>query len=216
MSEGRSPTRGDKRRAILDAALSLFVERGYHGTAVPEVAARAGVGAGTIYRYFESKVALVNDLYREHKRALAEELLEGFPHDATAREQFRALWTRLASYARHHPRAWAFLELHHHADYLDAESRAVESQLDQAAEGLLRAAQARGEIASIQPALLVAIVLGAFVGVVRAEWEGRLELTEAELEAAETRCWEAIRAPESARETGRANSATGPHPQNPR
>ena len=49
------------------AALELFVERGFYGTAVPEIAERAGVGAGTIYRYFESKEALVNALYREQK-----------------------------------------------------------------------------------------------------------------------------------------------------
>src|SRR5690606_27876447 len=53
----------DKREAILHAALELFVERGFWGTAVPEIAEKAGVGAGTIYRYFESKEALVNALY---------------------------------------------------------------------------------------------------------------------------------------------------------
>ena len=47
--------KADKRRRILDAALGLFAERGFHGTAVPLVAGRAEVGAGTIYRFFESK-----------------------------------------------------------------------------------------------------------------------------------------------------------------
>lgn len=183
----------DKRSAILGAALELFVERGYHGAAVPEIAARAGVGAGTIYRYFQSKETLVNELYREHKRALATELLGGFPTDAQAREQFRELWRRLGAFARENPRAWAFLELHHHADYLDDESRAIEHQLDRAAEALLRAAQERGEIAPIDPAVLVALVLGAFVGVIRAAWEGRLELSEGHLETAEASCWEIVR-----------------------
>src|SRR4051812_14698782 len=58
---------GDKRESIMSAALDLFVERGFFGTAVPEIADRAGVGAGTIYRYFESKEALVNAIYREQK-----------------------------------------------------------------------------------------------------------------------------------------------------
>ena len=38
----REPVR-DKRQAILEAALVLFAERGFHGTAVPEVAAAAGL-----------------------------------------------------------------------------------------------------------------------------------------------------------------------------
>ena len=60
MTLGRTTTAPDKREAILAAALEAFVEKGFHGTAVPEIAARAGVGAGTIYRYFESKEAVVN------------------------------------------------------------------------------------------------------------------------------------------------------------
>ena len=44
----------DKSTAILEAALALFAERGYDGTPVPLIAEKAGVGAGTIYRYFES------------------------------------------------------------------------------------------------------------------------------------------------------------------
>src|SRR5262245_20911865 len=45
----------DKEEAILNAALELFVERGFHGTTVPSVAERAGVAPGTIYHYFASK-----------------------------------------------------------------------------------------------------------------------------------------------------------------
>ena len=55
----------DKREAILAAALDLFNERSFNGTPMPLVAERAGVGAGTIYRYFESKEALGNVVYRD-------------------------------------------------------------------------------------------------------------------------------------------------------
>jgi AcrR family transcriptional regulator len=48
--------KADKRDAILDAALELFAEFGFYGTAVPQVAEKAKVGAGTIDRYFENKV----------------------------------------------------------------------------------------------------------------------------------------------------------------
>ena len=53
----------EKHQKILSAALELFANRGFHGTAVPDVAKLAGVGAGTIYRYFENKEALVNAVY---------------------------------------------------------------------------------------------------------------------------------------------------------
>ena len=70
---------GDKEEAILAAALELFAERGFYGTAVPAVAQRAGVGAGTIYRYFDNKEALVNVLYRRWKQAYSLALMTDFP-----------------------------------------------------------------------------------------------------------------------------------------
>lgn len=48
-------------RAILDAAIDLFVEDGFEGMSVERVAARAGVGKTTIYRRWSSKEDLVID-----------------------------------------------------------------------------------------------------------------------------------------------------------
>jgi AcrR family transcriptional regulator len=44
-----------KRQAILDQAIRTFAELGFRGTDVQVIADRAGVGKGTIYRYFRSK-----------------------------------------------------------------------------------------------------------------------------------------------------------------
>lgn len=49
---------------IINAALELFVERGYAGTKLEEVARRAGVTKGTMYLYFESKEALFKAVVR--------------------------------------------------------------------------------------------------------------------------------------------------------
>lgn len=183
-----------KRQAILEAALELFVERGFHGTSVPSVAEKAGVGAGTIYRYFASKEALVNELFREHKQAIARHVLDGFPFEAPAREQFRVFFRRIAEYARSHRRAFAFLELHSHADYLDEESRAVEQQILAFGLRFFEATQTKGEIKNLDPMLMIGVLFGAIVGMVKLSWEGKLELTDDRLEAAEQLCWEAIRA----------------------
>jgi AcrR family transcriptional regulator len=43
---------------IIDAGLKEFAERGFAGTRLDDVAARAGIAKGTIYRYFASKEAL--------------------------------------------------------------------------------------------------------------------------------------------------------------
>jgi len=50
---------------LLDAALDLFVEKGFAATRVEEVAARAGVSKGTLFLYFENKEELLKAVVRE-------------------------------------------------------------------------------------------------------------------------------------------------------
>ncbi len=184
----------DKSEAILGAALALFVERGFHGTAVPLIAERAGVSAGTIYHYFDSKEAIVNALYRKWKAAIAQRVLDRFPHDKPPRVQFQTVWRRMAEFALAHRREFAFLELHYHSSYLDAESQAMEANLTGFAGVMIKKAQDEQVLKPLDPELLMAISFGAFIGIFRAGLEKRIELSMDVFMVAEQCCWEAIRA----------------------
>ena len=185
---------GDKREQIIDAALELFVERGFYGTAVPEIADKAGVGAGTIYRYFDSKEALVNAIYRQQKMMFGQVALADFPATAPTREQFRTLWMRMAKFATLHPKAFVFMELHHHQRYLDAENVALEQRMLDLFSNVVVTAQARGDLKVGPPRLLMGIVMGAFVGVIRSCVEIDQPLESADWKLAEQILWEAVRA----------------------
>ncbi len=174
------------------AALDSFVERGFHGTAVPQIAARAEVAAGTIYHYFPSKEALVNELYRGWKAAVAERVFKAFPQGAPVREQFRVMWHELLGFAKAEPRAFAFIELHNHASYLDEESRKVDDNLKKFAGAMIRVAQAQGLLKPLDPAVLMELVFGAFNGLLRAHYEGRIELDDERSAAAERACWDEV------------------------
>ncbi len=184
----------DRAEVILRAALDLFVERGFHGTSVPSVAERAGVASGTIYHYFASKEALVNALYKQWKAQISARVVTGFPLEKPIREQFRVIWDRMAEFALAHPKELAFLELHHHGSYLDAESKRIENQVVDFGVEMVRRAQSEQAIKPLPAALLVELVNGAFLGVFRAALEGRLPLSKATLMDAERCCWEAVRA----------------------
>jgi len=192
-ARARTAPVADKREAIMTAALELFVERGFFGTAVPEVAERAHVGAGTIYRYFESKEALVNALYRDQKMKMISALLTDFPASALAREQFATIWGRMARFADENPNGFAFCELHHHASYLDAESLAVEQRSTDLIINFIEHSQRRGEIRKAPPYMLIGIVMGAFIGVVRWAREQNIQMTPEHWALAQQCAWEAIR-----------------------
>jgi AcrR family transcriptional regulator len=68
------PRRADARRnkeALLDAAAAIFVEAGVEAP-VRDIAARAGVGTGTIYRHFPTRADLIIAVYRHQVEACAE------------------------------------------------------------------------------------------------------------------------------------------------
>ncbi len=52
----------EKRRALLDAAYELFLERGTAKTSVEDITSRAKVAKGTFYLYFQDKGAVMQDL----------------------------------------------------------------------------------------------------------------------------------------------------------
>src|SRR5579872_5704435 len=58
------------RERILEAALALFVERGYEATTLREIAAAADCSLGLAYRYFSSKESLVLTFYERTAREL--------------------------------------------------------------------------------------------------------------------------------------------------
>ena len=82
---------------LLEAALALFVEKGFAATRVEEVAARAGVSKGTLFLYFASKEELFKAVVRENaSRPLTEALreLDGFAGASSEllREFLRRWW----------------------------------------------------------------------------------------------------------------------------
>ena len=75
----RSPGGAGVEAALREAALELFAERGFHGTSMRDIAARAGTGVSHLYYYFPSKaeilksmmLVIVQDLLAELERAVA-------------------------------------------------------------------------------------------------------------------------------------------------
>ena len=180
------------------AALECFVERGFHGTAIPQIAKAAGTAAGTIYHYFPSKEALVNELYRTWKSNVAQRVFMAFPQGAPFREQFRVMWNEMFAFAKAEPGAFAFIELHNHKSYLDEESVKVDRNLKDFARGAIGLAQAQGVLKSTDAMVLMELIFGAFVGLMRAHYEGRVDLSDDVIAEAEQACWDAVAVGDSA------------------
>jgi AcrR family transcriptional regulator len=74
MTEEKALTKGEQTRAaIIDAAYSLFLRNGFHGTSMRRIAEKADLALGGIYNHFSSKeeiFAAVLDAYHPYRRIL--------------------------------------------------------------------------------------------------------------------------------------------------
>jgi len=91
VSAGRAiPARtAEKRRAIVEAATRLFLQQGYDGTSMDEIAAAAAVSKQTVYKQFVDKEQLFGDMVlgiAERADGIVEALNDGFARVTAAEE----------------------------------------------------------------------------------------------------------------------------------
>ncbi|PVY62600.1 TetR family transcriptional regulator [Pusillimonas noertemannii] len=86
-------------QAIVSAARDLFMQHGYAGTRIPQVAKAAGVSPANIYVYFGSKLELLNRVYEqwfaERLDELRNELEQCRTHEDKLRKLVMAIWRDL-------------------------------------------------------------------------------------------------------------------------
>ena len=101
-----------KRAEILEAAMTVFAQKGFHRSKMEEVAVAAGIGKGTIYEYFESKHQLLQALHGYMLARLKEyytEKLHGIEEPPRIIEGFLA--AALASFREWEPFFFVFCDV---------------------------------------------------------------------------------------------------------
>ncbi|MDT9600730.1 TetR/AcrR family transcriptional regulator [Sphingosinicella rhizophila] len=87
-AKGRRTETPEVRRAqVLDAAKSCFRDKGIHPTRMVDIAERAGISVGLVYRYFPSKKAVIEEIVRDdftRQREFFETLFAAHPDDPIA------------------------------------------------------------------------------------------------------------------------------------
>ena len=81
MATLRKKQKAETRRRVLDAAYSLFEEKGYEGTTMRELASRASIAAGTIFTHFPDKPSLVVAAFQDDVRRATDAAWASLPDD---------------------------------------------------------------------------------------------------------------------------------------
>lgn len=83
-----------RRKAIVEAAASLFASRGFAGASVADIASRGKISKSLVYHYYQSKEDILYDVMISHVRALEEAAHEAMAQLLTSERKLRELTHR--------------------------------------------------------------------------------------------------------------------------
>ena len=185
----------DKRCAVIHAALDLVAEHGFHGAPMAAVAERADVAAGTIYRYFESKDALILETFRFLEDMLYEVVMERYPEGATVRERYLHVAGTLMRYLIESPREFRFIEQFQNSPY--GAHRRREKMLGKGDRNLVldlfEEGKREGIVKDLPIPVLLALAFGPLMQICRDAALGFVTLDNRLLADSVEACWDAVR-----------------------
>ncbi len=133
------------RERLVRAALDLFTTQGYHASTTPQVARRAGVAEGTIYRHFTSKEQLLNEIYRGAAQMFTQ-IIEQTPAGSPCRTRMNEIAAGWGQVAADDPPLVRLVFVSPPAGLLDDKSRETFEQMRVELEKVVASGKAAGEI----------------------------------------------------------------------
>lgn len=156
----------DKRERLLYAAAELFTQQGIQNTTTAAISRKAGVATGTLFNYFSSKDALIEELFRHaHESMIAATAVDRI--DTTDyRQAFMQLWTRGITWGCENPTLFWFVEEVSRSAFRNR-NQAVIRWLDfELVREFIETGIRRGIIIDVPVSLIHTIVMSTISGIV--------------------------------------------------
>ncbi|SEG74769.1 TetR/AcrR family transcriptional regulator [Vibrio hangzhouensis] len=183
----------DKRLQILEAAQKMVAEVGIQSVSMQKLANEAGVAAGTIYRYFDDKDHLMEELRLYVVSRIAKAVQIGVDADKPLKEQYRTMWLNIWRVAASNIDA-----LKTRAQYDSIPSKNCQSTREQErkmfaqVDNLFTEGKKQGVFKDLDNEILSGLSLEASVSLARKHALGLYQLDDNALEAAIEASWDAI------------------------
>jgi AcrR family transcriptional regulator len=78
-----------RRTEIIEAAIKVISEKGYHAARIEDIATELGIGHGTFYRYFENKMDIFNHVTKHIVQSITDVVVDEKPDESNSLEEYR-------------------------------------------------------------------------------------------------------------------------------
>jgi len=130
------PLSDEKRLTIINAAIEALALMGT-AASTAKIASAAGVSEGTVFTYFSTKDALLNEVYLEIKRGLADAMLSAYPNDATLLDRMEHVWNGYINWGHAFPNKRKAMQQLSVSEKIAPESRRLGMEMFAVVNGLL-------------------------------------------------------------------------------
>ncbi len=165
-----------RRRAVLDAALACFSERGVEQASIEDICRRSSASVGSIYHHFGNKAGLAAALYVGVLEDFQRRIVRGMSQGADARRWIGSIVNAHLGWVDDHEAAARFLQTHRHAEWLASQSDQIRSLNAAFGAALAQAARRHigaGVFRSLPIDIFIAALLGPTHEYIRARLAGR-------------------------------------------
>ncbi|MFC5405342.1 TetR/AcrR family transcriptional regulator [Cohnella soli] len=183
------------QRAVLETTLHLIIEKELQATSMSLIAKKSGVSTGSIYHYFDSKEAIINELYRGIVKFNGEQVLDGFFTDEPIRIRLERAWEKLIRVSLEYPQGFQFIEQYSFSPYIRAEIKQMSydagwcGPLDKLYQEAIDAKVFKDHL---DPHVMVQMHYGSLVYVVKGALNGQLEINDELIRQLIQSCWDSV------------------------
>jgi TetR/AcrR family fatty acid metabolism transcriptional regulator len=159
----KSRSGAEKRRLIVDTAIKVFAEKGYHGTRISDIAKDAEIAYGLVYHYFKNKEEILDTIFLERWGEFISAIRAIAADGRGVEDKLLSIAAVILSAHRTRPE-WVkvlIFEIQRTQRFADPERTEVVGELFRVIADILREGQERGELrADLDPDLACYIFVG--------------------------------------------------------
>jgi AcrR family transcriptional regulator len=159
----QATSESETRARILKAALKLFAQKGYDGTTTKDLAQRADVAEGTLFRYFPNKKAILVEVATQGWTDLLTDLLTELSEMGSYKAVAQVIRNRMLHLHENSDMLRVcFMEAQFHADLRDRIQTEVVAKMTDVAEAFFQTAMDQGIYRQMNPKTVARVFLGMF------------------------------------------------------
>lgn len=182
-----------KEEKIYSATLRKVIKTGFSGLKMADVASEANMATGTVYIYFKNKEELINTLYFETKKEIAEILSPKDNLGATFYETFKKLWYSYFDFCLAYPEKMLFVEQFIYSGFIKEDIKSMGEAYFQDFNSFISESQKNLMLKNIDIEILKAQLTGPIHETIKITLNNKITLSKTIKEQCFEMAWQSVR-----------------------